>query len=148
MKKFIFVILMLALFANIAYTRPLETRELNSPFDHIKEHQIKVFNDEIRIKIKGATLARYIDSNSMDPLIDKDATGIEIIPENPNQIHIGDIVAYKSNLTKSLIVHRIQNVSKDNQGLYYTLKGDNNENEDPEKVRFSQIKYLLIGVIY
>lgn len=49
---------------------------------------------------------------------------------------------------KSLLVHRILAVSKDEQGTYYTVKGDNSEIADPEKIRFNQVTGVVIGVLY
>ena len=34
------------------------------------------------------------------------------------------------------------------EGIYFILKGDNNPEQDPGRVRFKQIKRVLIGVIY
>ena len=46
------------------------------------------------------------------------------------------------------IGHRIISIGNDEEGTYYIMKGDNNQVQDPYKVRFSNIKYILIGVFY
>ncbi len=122
--------------------------ELASPYDRIKENQIHVYKDKIVIDIEGASWATYADTNSMDPLFDYGANGLELIPRNENEIHIGDIAAYESKITGELIVHRVVNIKEDSRGKYFIFKGDNNKTADPEKVRFQQIKYVLIGIIY
>ncbi len=120
--------------------------ELPSPADRIKEDQIIVYEDMVIIKLNNASLARYADTNSMDPVIDKEATGIEIVPENEDDIHVGDIIVYEN--SGELIVHRVIAIGHDEKGKYFIVKGDNNPVEDPIKVRFNEIKYILVGILY
>ena len=49
---------------------------------------------------------------------------------------------------KEGVIHRIAEISNDEQGWYAIVKGDNNEAPDPERVRFEQIKKVLVGVLY
>ncbi len=119
-----------------------------SPNDHIKQDQIKANSDIIIINVKDAYVAGFADSNSMDPLLDASSNGIEVIPKNPEQLSIGDIIAYEATWTSGIVIHRIIFISNDEQGWYAITKGDNNQVEDPEKVRFTQVKYLLIGILY
>ncbi|MDP4012956.1 MAG: hypothetical protein Q8R00_05125 [Candidatus Nanoarchaeia archaeon] len=121
-----------------------------SPSDTISEDQIWVYEDYAVINVSGLSLAKYEDTNSMDPVLDKEANGLEIRPYSPKDLNIGDIVAYRSvNNTNSLIVHRIVNTSTDKNGnLFYILKGDNNAQPDPERIYFNQIEYKLIGVLW
>ena len=84
----------------------------------------------------------------MDPVLDETANAIEIIPKSEEDIHLGDVVSYKSKLVNSVIIHRIIKISRDEKGTYYTLKGDNNKMPDPEKVRFNQIERIVIAIIY
>ena len=122
--------------------------ERASPSNHIEQDSIHVYHDRIVLDIKDAIFAKYADTNSMDPLLDKDANGIEIKPSSPVQIKVGDVISYKSTLTKSLLVHRVVSRGYDDNGHYFITKGDNNPSVDPEKIRFSQVHGLLIGVIY
>lgn len=124
------------------------SKERLSPADHVKESQIRVYNDRIIIDIDNAIWARYADTNSMDPLFDSGANGIEIKPEKPENLHIGDIIAYKAGWTDGTVIHRIIDTGYDSQGWYAIAKGDNNPIADPQPVRFSQVEYLLIGIIY
>lgn len=122
--------------------------DLISPHNFISEDKIFVLKDKIMIKIENASLASYTTTHSMDPIIDSGAHGLEIKPKSAEEIKLGDIVAYKSIYSKEPIVHRIIKISSDEKGVYYTLKGDNNKYNDLEKVRFNQIEYVLIGILY
>lgn len=133
---------------NLEQPAGLVSKERLSPADHIKESQIHVYKDMIIIDIKDAVWARYTDTNSMDPLFDKGANGIEIRPSNPETIHIGDIIAYKASWTPGIVIHRVIDLGYDEEGIYYITKGDNNQVADPNPVRFSQVEYILIGIIY
>lgn len=119
-----------------------------SPKDRIKESQIKVYEDRIVIEIKNAQWSRFTDTKSMDPVIDSGANAIQIVPENEDQIEIGDIISFETKYTDGIIIHRVIAKETDKDGTYFITKGDNNENPDPEKIRFSQIKRVLIAIIY
>ena len=123
------------------------TTEKPSPYDWIKQEQISVKKDQVVIDLKGAVLARFVNTNSMDPILDEHATGIEIVPDSLTDIHIGDIVSYKSN-DSEVIIHRVVFIGVDNKGWYALMKGDNNDARDPERIRFEQIQRVLVGVIY
>lgn len=124
------------------------SKERLSPYDHVKESQISVYKDKIVIDINNAIWARYTDTNSMDPLFDKGANGIEISPDSPEDLHIGDIIAYDAEWADGVVIHRIIEIGNDEQGIYFITKGDNNPIQDPEPIRFPQVKYILIGIIY
>lgn len=119
-----------------------------APADRVKENQILVFDDKILINVEDASWSTYMNTNSMLPVIDKGANGLELVPKSEDEIQIGDIVAYESSYVNGLVVHRVIDISEDSKGKYFILKGDSNKEADPEKVRFSQIRYVLIGVIY
>jgi len=159
-KQIIAVLLafMLGLIFNDAYSelssveRPLslfqDGIEKNSPSDWIKENQIKVYDNKIIIELKDAEWASFTDTNSMDPILDETANAIEIIPKSTENIHVGDIISYNSNYADGTIIHRIIKISSDEKGWYCIVKGDNNQSPDPGKIRFSQIKRVLVGIIY
>ena len=136
---------------NINKERPffnITTKDVPSPKDRVSEDQIHIYKDKIEINIDGATVASYEDSNSMDPLLDKEANGIEVMPKDEYDVHVGDVIAYESNWTDGIVIHRVVNISKDNLGPYFVTRGDNNPANDPQRIRFNDIKYVLIGVIY
>jgi len=159
-KQTIIVLLafMLGLILNDAYSelssleKPLslfqEGVERDSPNDWIKEDQINVYNDKVIINLKDAEWASFTDTNSMDPVIDEKANAIEIIPKSTDDIHVGDIISYKSEYADGTIIHRVIKTNSDEEGWYCIVKGDNNQNPDPGKIRFNQIKRVLIAIIY
>ncbi len=159
-KQIITVLLafMLGLIFNDAYSelssleRPLslfqDGVEKDSPGDWIKEDQIKVYNDKIIVNLKDAEWASFTDTNSMDPVIDEKANAIELIPKSAEDIHVGDIISYKSDYADGTIIHRIIKISSDDKGWYCIVKGDNNQSPDPGKIRFNQIKRVLVAIIY
>ncbi len=159
-KQIITVLLafMFGLIFNDAYSelssleRPLslfqDGIEKDSPGDWIKEDQIKVYNDRIIIDLKNAEWASFTDTNSMDPIIDETANAIEIIPKSNDNIHIGDIISYKSDYADGTIIHRVIKIGSDEEGWYCIVKGDNNQSPDPGKIRFNQIKRVLVAIIY
>lgn len=119
-----------------------------SPQDRIKEDQIHVFEDQVIIDLPGAEWASFTDTNSMDPVIDEGMNAIEIIPDSPEDIHVGDIVSYHSELAGSTIIHRVVATGHDSKGWYATFRGDNLSQDDPEKVRFDQVRRVVVAVIY
>lgn len=125
-----------------------EAVERISPCDHIKERQIFVTDNEVRIDIKNAEWATFTDTNSMDPVIDAGANAIEFVPESEEDICVGDIVSYESSYADGTIIHRVVEPGYDSEGWYALFKGDNLAYRDPEKVRFSQIRRVVIGIIY
>ncbi|MBC8500815.1 MAG: hypothetical protein ISS25_02055 [Nanoarchaeota archaeon] len=119
-----------------------------SPSDHIKEENVHIYDDRVIIDIKNPQWAEFIDTNSMDPIIDEYANSIQIIPIEQEEVHIGDIVSYESEYATGTIIHRVVSIGEDDLGAYYYLKGDNNIFRDPGRVRFDQIRRVTVGIIY
>ena len=119
-----------------------------SPSDTIQESQIIISEDGVYINIENATWVSYSNTNSMDPVLDSTANGIEIPVTASTTLEVGDIVSYEAKWNQTLVSHRIVEISEDEEGVYYILKGDNNSTQDSNKVRFEQIKYKLIAIIY
>ena len=126
----------------------LNGKEKPSPFDRIKDSDIEVFNNKIVIDIKNSNWRKFIDSNSMDPLIDEGATTIEIKPKNEEEIKTGDIISYNVDEADYALVHRVMEIGNDEEGIYFITKGDNYYKEDSEKVRFSQVEGIVVGILY
>lgn len=120
--------------------------EKDTPTDRIKESQIYLYDNKIIISIDNASISSYANTRSMEPLINSGSNGIETIPESEEDINIGDIIVYNS--TDGLIVHRVIFIGNDEDGKYFLVKGDNNKFPDEYKIRFSDIKYVLIGILY
>lgn len=119
-----------------------------SPRDLVSEDQIHVYGDRIVLDIENARWSKFIDTNSMDPLLDKGANGIELSVEKPTDLRTGDVISFDNPKSSGIVIHRIIDVGYDEQGWYAITKGDNNIKPDPAKVRFHQIKGVLAGVIY
>lgn len=116
-----------------------------APGDWVSKDNIHVYSDKIVIDVERASLSSYADSGSMKPVLDKDSNGIRIIPKNSEEINVGDIISFEKN--NELIVHRVIEKGKDNLGAWFITKGDSNSIDDG-KIRFSQIRYVTIGVLY
>lgn len=141
---------MYKIISNLNVEKPLSVSgyEFSSPGDWVKESQIKIYSDYVLIKIKNATWGSFADTNSMDPLLDANANSIELKPQSEKELKVGDIIAYKADFVDGVIIHRIVKIDSDEKGWYVVVKGDNNPHPDPQKVRFDQIKGVLVGVIY
>ena len=126
----------------------LSNQEKPSPFDRIKDSDLHVSSSSVRIDIKDTNWRTFIDSNSMDPLIDEGTTTIEIKPKNAQEIKIGDIISYNVAGYEFAFVHRVVEIGNDEQGSYFITKGDNYFQEDPYKVRFLDIEGIVVGILY
>ncbi len=117
----------------------------SAPFDFVDESQIKVYDDKIIINVDGASLSRYAPTGSMKPVLDEGSNGIRVVPKSAEDIHVGDIITFEQD--NYLIVHRVVDIGTDEKGIYFITKGDNSGIADG-KVRFENIKYITIGVIW
>ncbi len=120
--------------------------DVPSPSDTLGLRNIHVLPNRIEIDVIGAVPAVFQDTNSMDPVIDSDSTGIEVAVTDPSTIKIGDIVSYE--VAGSFIVHRVADIQTDADGLYFVMKGDNLPTTDPFKVRPDQLRRKVIGILY
>ena len=121
-------------------------QERISPSNHIKEKQIEVYDNFAVIQVDNLFWAKFSDTNSMDPLIDKDTNSLEIKPKSTDEIRVGDIISYS--FYDITIIHRVIRIGEDEFGWYAVAKGDNNPEPDPEEVRFSQVNGVVIGILY
>jgi len=131
------------------YEQPLNFwggAEIESPSDWVSEDQIQVYEDYVVLQLTGATWAKFADTNSMDPFLDEGSNAIEIMPDSAEEIHVGDIISYRTN--DGIIIHRVIEVSEDNDGIYYIVQGDNNTFSDPGRVRFDDVVGVLVAIIY
>jgi len=119
--------------------------DLEAPSDWIGEKDIRIYRDKVVIFIDDATLSNYAPTGSMRPVLDYLANGIRIVPESEEDVSVGDIVSYRSEGV--LIVHRVVEKGFDEKGVYFVLRGDNNVGVDG-KVRFEDIEYVTVGVIW
>ncbi len=128
--------------------KPILEVEKDSPFDHVKDSEIRVMKQKIEINVADVFWWTIEDTNSMDPLIDTGSTALSVKPKDEKGVRNGDVAFYTSLLVDSVIVHRVIETNSDGKGWYSRFKGDNLYEPDPELVRFPQIEGVLIGVIY
>jgi len=115
----------------------------NAPGDWIKTSQIQVTVDSVSINIPNVSISSYAPTGSMKPTFDTGANGIRIKPNSPEQIEVGDIITFGD----ENIVHRVIEKGTDENGYWFITKGDNNQINDG-KIKFEDIKYVTIGVLY
>ncbi|MGK0208870.1 MAG: signal peptidase I [Patescibacteria group bacterium] len=116
-----------------------------SPSNWITEKDLVVESDRLILEIANVSIGRYLGSGSMQPVLDSEVNGIRIVPESDAVIEVGDIVTYERN--GDTIIHRVIEKGLDGDGVYFIVKGDNNILSDG-KVRFSEIRYVTIGILY
>ena len=95
------------------------------------------------------------DTNSMDPVIDASHLTIHIAGRNPrdhqkilDHIIIGDIIIYQ--VGHSLILHRVVDITSDNEGRRFWTRGDNPDikGNDPYVLRDEHVKYVMVGQFF
>ena len=125
----------------------LNAKEIPSPADHVDESDIVVYPDRVTFYVEDPRWTGFYDTNSMDPLLDAESDVIEITPGSEEDINVGDVVSYVTEDGYD-VVHRVIEIDEDEQGTFYTTKGDNNIDKDPEKVRYEQITGIIVAVFY
>lgn len=121
--------------------------ERDSPSDWIKEREIEMRPDGVLVKINNPQWAILADTNSMDPVFDDTSHLIQIHPMSTDEIKLGDIVSYQAPHGYT-VVHRVIEIGEDEEGWYAILKGDNNPQPDPWKVRFDMVRRVTVMVVY
>ncbi|MBI4153947.1 signal peptidase I [Candidatus Woesearchaeota archaeon] len=123
-------------------------QELSNPTPYVSDDFLELTSSSLIVNLSEMKLVQYADTGSMEPVLFAGATGIEVPVHSPEELHVGDIVSYEAGWIGGLVTHRIVEIGENEGGLYYVLKGDTNSAEDPEWVRFNQVKYRLVGVLY
>jgi len=80
--------------------------------------------------------AYLISTESMEPELKKGDAIIKKVAED--QLRVNDIVTFKIN--GEIITHRIVRIDDVNSEKFYITKGDNNNVEDSDELRFSDIE--------
>ncbi len=125
-----------------------EERHALMPADRITEDTLRTSDEGVLIKIANATIGRIEGTNSMRPLIGSESSAVMVRPHNAEDIKEGDIAAYESDDAAGLVLHRIVRTGSDEGGWFAITKGDNSRKEDPERVRFEQVRYVVVGILY
>lgn len=128
--------------------KPISSELIEKPMpgDWVRKDKIKVYDDKVVLDIKKAEWSEFTNTHSMEPLLGVNANGIELKPASSAEVNVGDIVAYNSSI--GTIIHRVIKKDVDENGTYFIMKGDNNSQEDSERIRFEDIERVLVGVIY
>ena len=119
-----------------------------SPFSKIKKEDIRVFEDKVVIYVNKAFPVSFSDSKSMYPFINEKALALEVLPIASEDLRKGDVIGFESKALNTTVIHRIIEISTDEEGWYAKTKGDANLAVDPGKVRFEDVKGVLVGLIY
>lgn len=119
--------------------------DISLPSDHLNESSFLLYGDKLIIRINNASIASYEDTGSMIPFLSNTSNGIVIKPSSEGDIHVGDIISFMQD--GQFIVHRVMSIDSDEQGVYYITRGDN-VNAAYEIVRFRDVEYKLVGIIY
>tara|TARA_Y100000310_G_scaffold345531_1_gene466134 strand:+ start:52152 stop:52610 length:459 start_codon:yes stop_codon:yes gene_type:complete len=130
----------------ISLSEIAKSPEKNSPSDWIKESQINVYKDKVILDLNNPTWAKFTNTNSMDPFLDENSHAIEILPDRPEDVKVGDVISYGTR--QGTIIHRVVEIGSDEEGVFYIVKGDNNESVDLYKVRYDDLKGVVVAVIY
>ena len=120
--------------------------ERSGPQDRVSERDIEVYPDRVVIELDGVQWARFADTNSMDPVLDQGANALQVVPKSMDEIEVGDIISYRRG--ERTIIHRVIEKNIDEQGWYVIVKGDNNPQPDPDRVRFEDITRVVIAIVY
>lgn len=108
----------------------------------------------IIIAVLLAAHLNVVVSGSMEPsfyrgdivaTVNTNTYGIqEFNPET--DVNVGDVVVYNATWYKEPVIHRVIDVQMINGSKYFTIKGDNNDKEDPYLVQPSQIRSKVITI--
>ena len=142
MKKLMLIVILLVLLP--FSDNNLAKEEIASPSDHITRDNIIITDKFLILSIDNSILADFKDTGSMMPVLNQYSTGIEIVPKTEDEIKIGDIIVYQKDNER--IIHRVKYIKEENGEKTFVLKGDNDNKE--ESVKFADIKYILVGVLY
>ena len=96
------------------------------------------------LAVFGAYRPELIMSNSMYPLLKKGNIVLAKKFTDTDTVISGDIYTYKNPDDLITITHRCISKEDVNGETVYVFKGDNNDSEDPVRVRKKWIKYRLV----
>ena len=122
-------------------------QERSSPSNWIAEEDIQLFEDRIVIALDDPQWAVFEDTNSMDPVLDSGAHGLQRVPEHPDELHVGDIISFSRPGTAGIVIHSIIAIGRDAEGWSSVPKRHTTPGSDG-KVRFTQVHRVLVGVLY
>lgn len=119
---------------------------VHAPRNRVTIGDLLITDDQVIINMGPVTPGIVAPTRSMVPLMDENTIVLEVTPKGPSDILIGDIIIYE--LGDDRIIHRVVATGWDAQGWFAITKGDSNPINDPQKVRFPQVRGVVIGIIY
>jgi signal peptidase I len=125
------------------------TEIVDSP-PKIPRNQIQFQEDKATINLDEYAWFYYnvTDERSMYPAITGSSLGIGLPVDNNTDISVGDMISFKVADSKYRYTHRVIAIGRDDKGIFYRTKGDNNKKPDEIKVRKWDISYIVAAVIY
>ena len=124
------------------------------PLGHLNISEVFVAGDSSIVTLRTGALQRQIvysnvqDTHSMQPVIGGNSTVIRFVPEGSSDIKLCDMVEFGTAEKAPWALHRIVEIGQDEEGTYYVTKGDNNNLVADRKVRFKDIHYVVLAVVY
>jgi signal peptidase I len=131
---------------NVRYPFSTDSATISSPGDRIKDGNLFVFRDRVEINKSNLIWAKIKDTHSMEPVLNAGAISLELPPSSTSDIQVGDIISYQ--YQDKVIIHRVVLLGNDEEGWFAATKGDNNSVPDSYKVRFNDIKGVVVGILY
>jgi signal peptidase I len=125
---------------------PLQNRTWSKPSVRIPLNDVLVSEQQVIITVPDLQEGIIAASKSMEPFLSEDDIVIERPPSSSADIQIDDIIIFEAENQR--IIHRVIAIGHDDEGWYARTKGDNNLRADPWKVRFGQVKGVVVGIIY
>ncbi|MBN1644780.1 hypothetical protein JW851_01905 [Candidatus Woesearchaeota archaeon] len=120
------------------------TVDRDNPADHISGDEIHLYADKLVIEQKGLRYASVEDTKSMEPILSSNSHVIET-QADINKLQKGDIISFSKE--GQVIVHSIFETGTDSEGWYALTKGYNNDFIDNWKVRVSDLKGVVVGIL-
>lgn len=117
-----------------------------APRKRVSFSDLLIDDDKVVINVGEVTPGIVAPTRSMVPLLDEGTIVLEVTPRSPAEVILGDIIIYERD--GSRIIHRVVATGWDERGWFAIAKGDNNPLNDPEKIRFPQIRGVVVGIIY
>jgi signal peptidase I len=116
----------------------------DNPSDYILPNDIHLYSDKLIIEQSGLKYASVEDTKSMEPLLSSNSHVIEA-KADVNTLQEGDIISFSKE--GRIIIHSIVSIDSDSNGWYALTKGYNNDFIDDWKVRSSELKGVVVGVL-
>jgi hypothetical protein len=103
-------------------------------------------SDAVTLNMNDLIPGVIAPSGSMLPLLYQDTIVLEKAPPDTADIFLGDIIIFEAEGNR--IIHRVIKIGWDDQGWFAVTRGDNNPKDDPYRVRFEQVRGVVVGIIY